>query len=197
MTDAANTSSDAPKPVSFRTQWARVVADSDLHATTKLVGHTLTTWMDADGHCWPSLASIGRRASLQATAVKTHLKRLEEAGFIERDRGGPGHSTRYQALVATATYIGREDGQGRSSGRLGVGRDGGHEVSTRSLQLKSAYKADGWEKPNPEPPRLSDEKCQTCQGWAKHRPWCSDAQQQVNQGLVAEVAKSEEEVPVR
>jgi hypothetical protein len=170
------------------------VGDSDLHSTTKLVGYALATWMDADGHCWPSLASIARRASLKDTStVCRHLKTLEAAKFIRRDKGGPGRSTRYQGLWLESHYIVAGEPQGYGSRAIGVVAGEPHEVSSRSLQLKSAYKADGWEKPNPEPPRLSDEKCQTCKGWAKHRPWCRDVQQQRAEAGVAEVVKSVDE----
>jgi hypothetical protein len=185
MTGQTWTSSDAPRQPSFRTLWTQAVGDSDLHATTKLVGYALATWMDVDGHCWPSLAAISRRASLKNSAVCDHLNKLADAGLLRRDKG-PGHSTRYQGLSATADKGVRQDGVVSPSGRSRGVRGGGHEVSSRSSH-EVINKRDEWEKPNPEPQRRSDEKCKECGLFTKHQPWCG------KRGVVAGVAKSGEE----
>jgi hypothetical protein len=152
--------------------------------------------MDVDGRCWPSLAAISRRASLKGRAtVCRHLKKLEDAKFLQRDKGGPGRSTRYQGLSLGSDYMVSGERLGGISRETQVVSGEIHEVSSRSSSKKFAYKAD-WEKPNPEPQRRSEEKCKVCGLFAKHALWCGDVQLQADQVVVAEVAQSEEEVPV-
>ncbi len=164
-------------PPTYRTRWTRAIRGSDLHATTKLVAYTLATWMDTAGHCWPSLAAITKGAGLKdRSTVCRHLKKLGDAGFVRRDRGGPGHSTRYQAVVAGGPlHGGWSSTSGGGSRATGLVADEPHEVSSRSKQLKYPYKDQReWkEQPNPEPQLRNGEKqCTDCGGWTKHRAWC-------------------------
>lgn len=80
---------------------------------TKLVLLKLADNADDDGRCWPSLQRIERETGLCHSTVCDRLRKLEEAGVIDRRPGGStrgergGQNTRYlihaEKLCATRT----------------------------------------------------------------------------------------------
>jgi hypothetical protein len=92
------------KQLSLVAHWRNVIRDSGLDRTAKLVALVLSTYMDAGGYAYPSLATLAEGANLGAgcTAVKDGLARIEAAGLlvINRRRGRFGWS--YQALIPRA-----------------------------------------------------------------------------------------------
>lgn len=59
--------------------WDIPLSDSD-----KLVMLALADAANDEGQCWPSIASIARKCSRDARTIERVLKRLREAGHIER-----------------------------------------------------------------------------------------------------------------
>jgi hypothetical protein len=79
--------------------WRHAIRESALGQTAKLVAHTLSTYMDANGDAWPSLATLARGSSLSVPSVVAAVQRLEDARLlsVERSAGGSGRSNRYHA----------------------------------------------------------------------------------------------------
>lgn len=78
--------------------WQRAVRDSaSLGATAKLVGLTLSTWMDARGVCYPSEATIARAVGRSESTVRRALRELERAGFLVTRRR-KNASNRYRGV---------------------------------------------------------------------------------------------------
>ena len=75
--------------------WRDAVRDSELDRTAKLVGHTLSTYANANGTAYPSRRVLAEGASLGRglRAVDAALRKLQDAGFlaIERSRGRSSH----------------------------------------------------------------------------------------------------------
>lgn len=70
-------------------RWRHAVAQSSLHATTKHVLSTLSTWMNSNGgSCYPSVELVAKRSGFTKKTVCTHLKIAEAAGWIEIDKAG-------------------------------------------------------------------------------------------------------------
>lgn len=80
--------------------WRGAIVDSDLPAPAKQVALTLSLHMSERGDsCFPSQATLVSETSLSKSTVCTHLKTLEERGFLHREPGAKGRSTRYTAVV--------------------------------------------------------------------------------------------------
>ena len=79
--------------MSFVNGWRTAIRDSDLDSTAKLVAHTLATFADRAGTCWPSQGTLAAAVSMNVWAVHKATQRLEAAGFliVERSRGRGSH----------------------------------------------------------------------------------------------------------
>lgn len=59
----------------------------------------LCSYVDSDGTCWPSLATIGRQSAIDRRKVPDLLRELEARGWINRERrqdeSGDAASTKY------------------------------------------------------------------------------------------------------
>jgi hypothetical protein len=91
---------------SFLASWRDAVADSPVSSTGKLVAHTLATWMNGNGRCFPSQREIARRASLGSDrSVLKATKELERAEFLKViwSRGRGSHD--YQATLPTSDGV--------------------------------------------------------------------------------------------
>jgi DNA-binding MarR family transcriptional regulator len=85
----------------LRTRWTIGVRLSDLDSMTTLVALTLAGWANADGlGARPSFLSVAKGCRLTRRSVVTHIKKLEEAGWIRR-RSGRGIPNRYSLLIPT------------------------------------------------------------------------------------------------
>ena len=64
---------------------------------TLLVLLALADWADDDGHCWPSVPVLAKKARLKDRQTRYALRKLEEDGFISTDeQRGRNHTNRYQ-----------------------------------------------------------------------------------------------------
>ena len=63
--------------------WRSAFQKSDLPSTTKLVLFCISTYMnDHGGGCFPSIKTLMVDSSLSNTAVITHIKKAQDAGFL-------------------------------------------------------------------------------------------------------------------
>jgi hypothetical protein len=91
--------------------WRKVLRDSSVDRTAKLVGFVLATYMDSGGLAWPSRDTLAAGASITSRAVDLAVPRLEAAGLlkVERDyRGGRSKVNKYLAVIpetANAVHI--------------------------------------------------------------------------------------------
>jgi hypothetical protein len=138
---------------SFLFRWRKALLASDLPSTDKLVAFVLSMHMTgAGGSCYPSLTRIANETSLGRSTVAEALGRLEQAGWIYRERGGPNRTTRYQACLPAgspgAGLVQEADG-----GSPGAGHKDANTERHRSTSLSSVEKAgDGLSKShNPSP----------------------------------------------
>jgi hypothetical protein len=80
-------------------RWRNAVRDSDLDPTAKLVAHTLATYMNSEGFCYPSKRLLARGCRKGEVTVDRAIKRLERAGFLFVVRSAGRTSNRYQATL--------------------------------------------------------------------------------------------------
>ena len=86
--------------------WRVLILASDLPSNAKLTGLTLSVHMDRNGsRCWPSITTLARETGLSRRAVHYALDQIEQAGLVERVRGGRGKSTRYRATSARGALL--------------------------------------------------------------------------------------------
>jgi DNA-binding transcriptional ArsR family regulator len=111
----------------------------DLPASTKLVALALADHADEQGVCWPSLARLTARTGTHRATVLRHLRALEDAGVISRERRWKGEgerdSTRYVLPRLAAPGVVADCDGGSRSLHLGVGaeRDGGRCRARRGV----------------------------------------------------------------
>lgn len=80
-------------------EWARAQVAP---ATAKHVLLALATYADAQGLCWPSVATLGSNTGLGERAVQMALRTLEAAGLLAitgNKLGGRGQTPRYRLQV--------------------------------------------------------------------------------------------------
>jgi hypothetical protein len=108
----------------FVCRWREQMAETDLLATTKLVLHTIAINFDGSGKgAHPSLDTIARRASLDRSTVRRHLK-LAAAWLEQRKGGGRGYATNYTAVVPQRTVDELDTMMRRDVSRQKPGRNG-------------------------------------------------------------------------
>lgn len=87
--------------------WLEVIWTAELPSNSKYVAAYLRTYMNAKRDlCWPSVGRISRETGLSEQTVRTHLKSLEGAGYLQIDRSIGGHSTgtnKYRAILPIDT----------------------------------------------------------------------------------------------
>lgn len=81
--------------------WRDALRDSELPSVAKLVGHTLSTFFDAEGRAFPGKERLAKGASLTDRSVDKGVDVLETAGFLRvaRTKGGNNRTNRYFALL--------------------------------------------------------------------------------------------------
>jgi DNA-binding MarR family transcriptional regulator len=88
-------------------EWRTKVLESELGWTARLVALVLSTHMDrGGGSCFPSLTTLTRESGLSRRAVCYALDKIEQAGLVERVRGGRGRPTHYRATSARGALVG-------------------------------------------------------------------------------------------
>jgi len=80
----------------------RVFDTSPSEGLSRLVLIALADYADDDGHCWPAIASIARKARCAESTVHRSLKKLVAAGEIEIDSGAGMNGVHRYRLVAAA-----------------------------------------------------------------------------------------------
>jgi hypothetical protein len=83
-------------------RWRLAVRDAcGLTPNARLLALTLATWMDADGWCWPSVATLARAMGYRSTtSVHRGRRELVKRGFLETVRQD-GRSNGWQAQIPT------------------------------------------------------------------------------------------------
>jgi len=91
--------SDGQLALSGKARWVKVMLSNGMPLTApdRLVLLVLATYLDESGRCWPSLTTIQRASQLARSTVVESLQWLDELGVLQRDQGGPGRVTRYEA----------------------------------------------------------------------------------------------------
>ncbi|HZK06447.1 MAG TPA: helix-turn-helix domain-containing protein, partial [Actinomycetaceae bacterium] len=93
---------------------------ADLSQAETLVMLALADFADEDGTCWPSQATLARRARVGVRTLRTHVKRLEELGLLGRARRGGGGRGR-QSDVYVLRVGARLPAQGGAEAGAGPG----------------------------------------------------------------------------
>ena len=82
------------QPSKLKTQWLEHLEEYELSSIRRLVLLSLATWMNPQGHCFPSIKSVAKRAGLNERTVRRHLEDCHKLRLINRnDRrkyGGQG-----------------------------------------------------------------------------------------------------------
>jgi DNA-binding MarR family transcriptional regulator len=104
----------------LRTRWSIGVRLSDLEPMTTLVALTLAGWANADGRgARPSFESVAKGCRLTRRSVITHMKKLEDAGWVRRSVGR-GVPNRYSLLIPTEMEFKIEATLGEWTGEPGA-----------------------------------------------------------------------------
>lgn len=79
----------------------------------RLVHVVLADHANDDGYCWPSQATIARRAGCSVEHVRVTVKQMVAEGFIQIIEPGTreGDSHRYQLMVPKSFGVPKSDGQ--------------------------------------------------------------------------------------
>src|SRR5262245_2748155 len=77
--------------------WRDSVRDSELDQVAKLVGFTLSTYMDAKGRCWPAKETLARACGMSKRTIDRAVNRLEGAELVQVSRSLGRSSNSYQA----------------------------------------------------------------------------------------------------
>jgi hypothetical protein len=108
----------------FVVLWREHLRESDVDRTAKLVGHTLSTYMNPEGWARVGKETLARTCSMTDRGVDGGVNRLEAAGLIsvKRSRGGNALSevNEYQAIGITGEPRSRVPGNGKRSAGNGV-----------------------------------------------------------------------------
>jgi hypothetical protein len=124
--------------------WRDALRESEQRNTPKLVGLVLSTYMNGNGHAYPSRGTLAHGASLSVKAVDTALRELEQGGFLEiaRTRGRRTHTyttilpttanevrrSEWEASAATANEVpGNAEANGESDAANGESEDSNRE----------------------------------------------------------------------
>jgi len=111
---------------SFLADWRDALRDSALDSTAKVVGYTLSTYMNRDGVAFPAKTTIATKASLSRRAVDGAIARLELGGFLivthRRDRRGNSYratipGTAHEMRGSSSWNCASDDGEVRTSRR--------------------------------------------------------------------------------
>lgn len=62
--------------------WVHKMVESELPSTSRLVAHTIASFADGKGHCYPSFTAIAKRSGLRRSTVAHHIKILADEGWL-------------------------------------------------------------------------------------------------------------------
>jgi hypothetical protein len=141
------------------TTWRTALRDADApDAMAKLVGLMLSTYMNAEGICWPGKPTLARACAVSKRAVDGAVDRLERAGYlvIERSAGGnPQACTNHYQATTPAVH----DVQGLKTSA--VQRVQGSKRS--AVQMATLSRAADDTSPAPPAPELVEDEEQGAQ----------------------------------
>jgi hypothetical protein len=128
---------------SFVMRWRDALRDSSLSPTAKLVGHTLSTYMNAAGETFVGKMTLARGASLStktkgSTAVTNAIERMRSAGFL--------------AVTPPTTKTGRPAGRRGYQYRALIPRQ--HEGLAQVIPLRDV----GFQPPRDDEPEIPREE---------------------------------------
>ena len=78
-----------------------ILARRDLTASDKIVWAYIRDRVGGNGDCWPGLRTISKGCGLSINAIGRAAGRLERAGLIEIERGGPSSASHYRLAATT------------------------------------------------------------------------------------------------
>lgn len=67
-----------------RWRWIQAMVESDMPPVTRLVAHTMASFADKEGHCWPSYNAIARRSGLDRQTCFRHVASLVERRWLSK-----------------------------------------------------------------------------------------------------------------
>jgi len=98
--------------------------DQDLPPVKKFILVALADWADGDGVAFPGQLSLASKTGISERTLRTHLKELEEAGFLTRAKryteGGKRTSDEYRLSLLPANIAGSSTGNLRRDYRQTV-----------------------------------------------------------------------------
>jgi hypothetical protein len=84
--------------ISKRLQWTLLVRGTPMPRLSKLLAYTLSTYMNADGECYPAVARLATDLCACRRSVQLALRDLERRGLVET-RLREGTSNIYRARI--------------------------------------------------------------------------------------------------
>lgn len=100
-----------------RWQWFVAISRSGLPTSTRAVLWAIRIFLDRDLRCWPSVELLADRTGLSEPSVRRHLRRAEQAGWIEATLR-PGTSSVFRARFPASCH--GDSSHGDSSHRRGA-----------------------------------------------------------------------------
>jgi hypothetical protein len=93
----------------LRRKWLERVTAKECPASSgaRHVAHALALYMDREGVCWPSQATLADRTALAESTVKEKLHELRKLGLLVWKTGYGKSSNRYQALLPNREWAER------------------------------------------------------------------------------------------
>lgn len=94
--------------VNFPTQWLNLIRESSLQGPTKHLACVIRSYLNYDKcECWPSIETIARQMSVSKKTAITHMKILEENGYVtvKRTNGGFKNVNHYSIKLPDNSVI--------------------------------------------------------------------------------------------
>ena len=108
-----------------------MLEDSRLRPLDIVVYAALDSFADSAGEAWPSLRAIAERASKVSSAtIKRALSRLENAGYIARQRRYKPESKEFDNTLYTLLFRSNKSNNSNNDGVDGFERTGGSSEKT-------------------------------------------------------------------
>jgi DNA-binding transcriptional MocR family regulator len=90
--------------ITGRLTWTLLVRDTQMPRLSKLLAFTLSTYMNADGQCYPGVTSLTSDLCASRRSVQLALRDLEARGLIKTSPR-KGTSNIYQATIEGRTIV--------------------------------------------------------------------------------------------
>jgi hypothetical protein len=90
--------------ISKRLEWTLLVRGTSMPRLSKLLAYTLSTYMNAEGECYPAVARLARDLCACRRSIQLALRDLERRGLIET-RLREGTSNIYRARIGGRSSV--------------------------------------------------------------------------------------------